>query len=364
MKILKRDLKEGCITVEIETLDDLWHLYNIILSGDRVSSRTIRRVRVGDEDSRKQESVRRPMNLVLRVDDVAFHSFSNRVRVKGSILAGPEDLVSIGSFHTFNIEIGTILTICKSHWSDYLLKRLEEAEKSQARPVTLLITIDDSASEVFLIADYGIHEAVTIRAGVSRKRGDPREYDSTMTEFFSDVLTAVRAQLEQRAIGLIVIAGPGFVRERFKEYLNSAGIKNLPQVVVEGTSTIGVPAAKEILYRGVISSAISELKIEKETQLVEELIAHLAKGDGLSTYGEREVEAAAEYGAIAHLLITDVRLRQSEESQRQRLDDLIHKTEQTRGAVHIVSVEHPAGDQLQSLGGIAALLRFRIEHTG
>ncbi len=363
MKILKRDLKEGCVTVSIETLDDLWHLYNIVMPGDQVTSRTIRRVRVGDDDSRKHESVRRPMNLVLRVDDVAFHSFSNRVRVKGAILSGPEDLVSIGSFHTFNIEIGTIITICKGHWPEYLLKRLGEAERSQARPVTLLITIDDSSCEVFLIADYGIQEAVTIRASVSRKRGDPREYDTTMTDFFADVLIAIRAQLEQRSIGLIVIAGPGFVKERFRDYLVGASIKNLPNVIAEGTSTIGIPAAKEILYRGVISTAITELKIEQETRLMEELITHIAKGDGLGTYGEHEVETAAEYGAIAHLLITDIRLRQGDDQQRRRLDELIHKTEQTHGTFHVVSVEHPAGDQLQSLGGIAALLRFRIEHS-
>jgi protein pelota len=85
LKILKRNLKEGIVVLKIETLDDLWHLYNTVASGDTVISRTVRRVRVGDEDSRKQESVRKPMTLKLRVEDVAFHTFSNRVRIKGQI---------------------------------------------------------------------------------------------------------------------------------------------------------------------------------------------------------------------------------------------------------------------------------------
>ncbi|MHA1287324.1 MAG: mRNA surveillance protein pelota, partial [Candidatus Thorarchaeota archaeon] len=73
MKILKRYLKEGTIVLKIETLDDLWHLYNTVGPTDVVVSRTTRRVRVGDEDRRKQDSVRKPMVLKLQVDDVAFH---------------------------------------------------------------------------------------------------------------------------------------------------------------------------------------------------------------------------------------------------------------------------------------------------
>ncbi|MFX1441601.1 MAG: mRNA surveillance protein Pelota, partial [Promethearchaeota archaeon] len=39
MKVLKRNLKEGKIVLKIETLDDLWHLYNLVSPGDTVVSR-------------------------------------------------------------------------------------------------------------------------------------------------------------------------------------------------------------------------------------------------------------------------------------------------------------------------------------
>ena len=65
MKIVKRVLKEGKIVLKIETLDDLWHLYNTVGPSDIVISRTSRRVRVGDEDSRKSDSVRKVMMLKL-----------------------------------------------------------------------------------------------------------------------------------------------------------------------------------------------------------------------------------------------------------------------------------------------------------
>ncbi|MFW9792807.1 MAG: hypothetical protein ACFFEE_00775, partial [Candidatus Thorarchaeota archaeon] len=51
---MKRVLKEGKMVLKIETLDDLWHIYNVVGPSDVIISRTTRRVRIGDEDSRKQ----------------------------------------------------------------------------------------------------------------------------------------------------------------------------------------------------------------------------------------------------------------------------------------------------------------------
>jgi len=219
---------------------------------DIVKSRTTRRVRVGSEDGRKQDSVRKPMMIKLRVEDVAFHTFSNRIRIKGPILEGPSDFVSTGSYHTINIEPGDTLTIIKEHWPRYILDRLKEAAKAQLNPVSLIVTIEDGDAELFLAADFGIREAVHIRATISRKRGDQKTHDSTMKDFFIDVAIAIRSQLEQAEIGLIVIAGPGFVKDHFRNHLSKAGIKDLPPVVVESINAIGIPGAKEILFRGVI----------------------------------------------------------------------------------------------------------------
>jgi len=360
LKIVKRVLKEGKIVLKIETLDDLWHLYNTVGPSDIVISKTSRRVRVGDEDSRKSESVRKAMVLKLKIEDVSFHNFSNRVRLKGVILEGPGDLVNIGSYHTINVETGDTLTIIKEHWPKFVLDRLKDAEKSQLRPMCLIVTIEDGTAELFLAADSGIQEAVRVRMSISRKRGDQKSYDATMKDFFADTLLALRSQIEQHEFGLIIIAGPGFVKDHFRDFLVSAKIKDLPPVVVESANSIGVPGAKEILYRGVISKAVTELKVETETRLVEALIEHISKDDGLGAYGNDEVSNAVQFGAVEELLITDKKLREGDEKTRRWMDSLIRNTEKTRGSFHIVSTEHPAGDQLQRLGGIGAILRFRI----
>lgn len=301
------------------------------------------------------------MTLKLRVEEVSFHSFSNRVRIKGQILEGPGDLVSIGSYHTINIELGDTLSIIKVHWPKYILDRLNDATKDQLSPISLLVTIEDGTAELFLAADYGVKEVVRIRSSISRKRGDQKSYDSTMKEFFDDVTLAIKTQLEQGQVGLIVIAGPGFTKDHFRENFSNAGIKNLPPVIAEGTNSIGIPGTKEILFRGVIARTITELKIETETRLVEELVEHISKDDGLGTYGFAEVSKAVQYGAVEELLITDKKLREGSDEDRRNMDALIRNTETTRGAFHIVSTEHPTGEQLHRLGGIAAILRFRVD---
>jgi len=357
---VRRYLKDGKVKIKLESLDDLWHLYNVISPNDLVISRTSRRIRIGNDDARKQESIRKTMVLKIQVEDVAFHSFSNRVRIKGTILEGPEDLVSIGSYHTFNMEVGNSLTIIKEHWPKFALKRLKEAENAKVSPLALIITIEDGSAEIFLAADFGIREAVSITTSISRKRGNQKAHDATMREFYGDVTMAVRSQLEQNKPNIVVIAGPGFVKDHFKDYLQDSGIPNLPPIMVESTNTIGVPGAKEILYRGVISKAVQGIKLEKETQLIEEILANVAKGNGLGVYGPDEVQRAVQYGAVEELLITDKKLREGTEQERRRMDQLIRDTEKSRGNFHIVSTEHPAGDQLENLGGIAALLRFAI----
>ncbi len=360
MKIVKRVLKEGKIVLKIETLDDLWHLYNVVGPRDIIISRTSRRVRIGDEDSRKQDSVRKTMILKLEVEEVSFHTFSNRVRIKGKILEGPGDLVSTGSYHTINVETGDTLTIIKELWPGYILDRLKEAAKTQMRPMCLIVTMEDGTAELFLAADFGIREAVRVRTSISRKRGDQKSYDKSMKEFFSETVLALRSQLEQHEFGLIVIAGPGFVKDHFREFLVAAKIKDLPPVIVESTNSIGVPGAKEILFRGIISKAVTELKVETETRLVENLIEHISKDDGLGAYGNDEVTNAVQLGAVEELLITDKRLREGDDDKRRWMDALIRNTEKTRGKFHVVSTEHPAGDQLQRLGGMGAILRFKI----
>ena len=60
------------------------------------------------------------------------------------------------------------------------------------------------------------------------------------------------------------------------------------------------------------------------------------------------------YGAIETLLVLD------ELARRGRVDETMREVGNARGKVVIFSSEFEPGERLRSLGGVAALLRFKI----
>ena len=128
MKILKFDEKKGEMSLQVESLNDLWVLYNVIYPGDKVEARTVRRVVVREGE----KGERRPMKLGLTVVDVSFYEFANRLRIKGQIYEGPEDFVSMGKYHTLNLEPGQSLKVIKETWYGHLIQRIRKSIQNRA----------------------------------------------------------------------------------------------------------------------------------------------------------------------------------------------------------------------------------------
>ena len=93
---------------------------------------------------------------------------------------------------------------------------------------------------------------------------------------------------------------------------------------------------------------------------MEELLTRLGKEKRNVSYGFEDVERAAGYGAIENALVLDELLREFDMEKRKKLEDLLHQIEKAGGAIVIISSLHDSGKTLQSLGNIAALLRFEI----
>jgi len=110
VKILKKDEKTGTIRLRVETDDDLWHLYNIVREGDVVHALTERREETASDKIRSERGEKKKMILGIQVEKVEFHEFSDRLRILGVIVEGPQDL---GSHHTLNIEKGDDLLVVR-----------------------------------------------------------------------------------------------------------------------------------------------------------------------------------------------------------------------------------------------------------
>jgi protein pelota len=105
---------------------------------------------------------------------------------------------------------------------------------------------------------------------------------------------------------------------------------------------------------------MKQQRIAKETEIVEEILKRIGKGESNVTYGFDEVKKSAELGAVEKLVLTDIMLREAPDEKRLIIEDLMKSVERKGGNITVISTEHEAGVKLMALGGIAALLRYAL----
>jgi protein pelota len=358
MQIIADNTRTGELVIQIDTLDDLWVLYNIIRKDDRVRSRTYRRVVMREGDSGE----RKPMTLTLRVENVEFYEFSNRLRILGTILEGPDDFVAIGEHHTFNIEAGTKLTIYKDQWLRSDIERIRKNLERKDQNIMLAIAIESGLANVALLSNYSLTPVTEIHENIPGKRYEKQAQKESIASFFGQITTVVMDHLQRYQIGMIVLCGPGFVKEQYADQLreNLKGNNKAPEIRTLGASSGEISAIHEILKNGTVASLNADLTIAQDGTYMAQFTERLGKGEQTIVYGINETELAAQMGAIDVLMICDVYLRVGDIAERKRIDEILNTVEKNRGKIHIMSTETPAGDQLLNYGKIAALLRFRI----
>jgi len=337
MKVLYKNLKDGEIKLLIQNTDDCWHLYNIIEEGDLASAFTYRTKSQTDDKKREGKGEKERMYLTIRVTEVSFQEFSDRLRVQGIIEEGPQDL---GKHHTFNLKVGDEIKI-KKNWKKYHLKRIEEAVNASKQPSVVVLSMDDDAATIAVLHQYGVEKIADIYSG---RTGKFYEDKSDKKDYYGEVLSKIK----EYDLPTIVV-GPGFAKENFASFARE---KEKLNFIVEGTGHAGMAGVKEAINRGIIERIAEESALTRESRLVEELLQGIAK-NGAVTYGRDEVKKAIEMGAAEKVIVLTRTVRENE--------DLLELAEKMGAKVYTISDIHEGGEKLSALGGIAAFLRYKIE---
>lgn len=339
MKILHQDSKKGVIKLRLQTMDDCWHLYNILEKGDLAGAVTQRTKQSSSDKIRSAKEEKETVFLTLVVESLEFQKFSDRLRIHGVIQEGPFDH---GSHHSFNITIGSELTITKD-WSTYHLMRLKEAVTSSRQPRAVIVSLDDDEATIGLLHHYGVEEVATVQ---SHRHGKLYKCQDTSKDYY----TEIAAKLEHLQGEVLIIVGPGFA----KDHLVSYGKQNKKDVfsrcLVAPTGHPGMIGIKEALNRGIVEQIIKDSRLAFETRLVEQLLGDIITNQ--AAYGIQEVKRAIQQGAVHTLLVTHHLVRKHE--------SVLKMAEEKGARVHVISGLHEAGEKLDGLGGIGALLRYRI----
>jgi protein pelota len=338
MKILRQNKKEGIVKLVPETLDDLWHLDNILEPGDMLTAKTYRKqtIRSGSET---KEGDRIPVVLTIEVEKKDFHKDTHSLRVTGKVTAGPEDKVPLSSYHTISIEPRLMLTVQKKEWNRAHLERLKRSRN--IKPLLLICVLDRESADIAELKESGIGYLATISSEKIMGRENQESY-------WNQIFAYLQRKSGHQAI---VIAGPGFERENLLEYVKSRDSGLASRMVLEHANSTGRAGINEVV-KSSANRILQDTRISREASFVDRLLEEIEK-EGKAAYGPKETEEAVKSGAAETLLISEEKIR--------GLESLAKTAEKTGASVVIISSDHELGERFLHLGGVGALLRFKTK---
>lgn len=352
MKKLKSDTKKGIMKLQADSIEDLWYLSQVIDQGDLVRARTFRKVKSGGEDERSAKAARVPMYLELKAERIDFAKMESSLRISGKITKGPEE-VSLGSYHTFNVEPHSPIEIEKEKWFGFQLDMIEEASSGRAARV-LMVAMDREEAFFARLKKYGWEFVSSLKGDVEKKKFS----EKSKPDFYREIAKAIKELDNRDSYETIIIASPSFWKENLVARVSDESLKK--KFVMATCSSVGRASFDEILRRDEVRSALRKDRIAREVHNVEELLSRISKG-GNAVYGESETIMAGNAGAVDTLLLTDEFISSKRVcGEYEGIDMLMKKVDSMKGGIIIVSHEHEGGRKLKGLGGIGALTRYRI----
>ena len=351
MKCLNKNLKKQELKLKVENPDDLWYLSSIIDPGDLVKGRTIRKIRIG-EDERKARIIKKPVFLKIQVVKSEFSS--SLLRVSGKIVEGPDD-VPKGSYHTFNVEENSIFTIIKDKWLKFQLGKIDDACSDKVARI-LIVVFDREEAFFAIMKKFGYELLTKISGDVQKKAVDEKK----AATFYPELIKQIAQYDKRHNFQTIILASPSFFKEDLLKVLKNDDLKK--KIIQATCSSVGNNGIDEVLKRDEVKQALAQDRISQEMKLVEQLLTEISK-DNLAAYGLKETEAAANAGAITTLLITDKLIIKSREQEKfERLDQIMKLVDSLKAEIKIISSGHDGGKKLDGLGGIGAILRYKLNY--
>jgi protein pelota len=353
LRIISEDLKHGTIQVSIQNLDDLWTLYNIIKKDDLVYSRTTREVKT-DEVSRPS-SRRVSATLGLKVEKIYFDKDLVRLRIHGVVTDAPDKFGILGSHHTFSLFEDGVVKIIKEKWAKHELESMRKAAKNEV-PV-IIVAVDSDECAIGVARMSGVDIKLEIKSHLPGKR-EAEKREQSMIKFFSGISEPL-SRIHDACYAKILIVGPGFTKDHFMNFLKNKLSKLAQEVVaVKSVSNGGAAGVYEAIRVGLVGNVMKGARTMNELKLVEEVLARLGSSKGDVSYGIDQVSSDASSGAVETVLVCDEIIRGAEDQERLSLEKTLHTVEENHGKVVIISMGHEGGRKLDSLGGMAALLRY------
>ena len=198
----------------------------------------------------------------------------------------------------------------------------------------------------------------------------------------------------------LIVAGPGPTKENFlkEEYLDYRLQKNV--IITMDTSYSGSEGVREIIDKVNEQGVMTEYRLMEEKKIIKKFMGEVFSNRGLGIYGVGDVIKAVEAGIVDNVIVTDninnikleSKCKKCENTEQNIVDraslvmskqvirkkpcqscgsidyevsekDIVEYLEEisaiTGARLEVISGQTEEGNQLASLGGVGAILRFR-----
>jgi len=350
MKQLYLNLKKGELRVRLETTDDLWLLSQIVEHGDATRGKTERKIKLGSGDERAKV-IKKVVFVEIDVEKVEFSGAMLRISGK---TAEEKEGIPRGSYHSFTLEPGDEITIIKKEWLSYQLGKIRDACSSKLSKI-LICVFDREIAFFALLKKVGFDFLSELKGEVQKKN-----FEVKSRNFYLEIIAQLEEYDRRYELDHIIVASPAFWKEDLMKELKNNDLRK--KIILATTSSAGKEAFDEVVKRKEVESVLKEDITSNEMKVVDRILEEISK-NGKVAYGLKEVEELVNNGAVETIVLTEEFIKEKRElNQFKHIDALMRITEKLKGIVKIISSSNEAGKKLDSLGGIAALLRYKLKY--
>lgn len=267
-----------------------------------------------------------------------------------------------------------------------------------------LIVADKSEAAIGYLQGSSIKTAYTLESNVPGKTRAGGQSAQRFARLRKEMLKSFLGEIAEKAQNAflkkarddklmgVVVGGPGFVKDKLvdDDYLHQELQEKI--ITVESLGHSGEGALSELVEKAEESLEDSQAVLEK--RLVNDFLENLKEENGKSEYGVEPVKKALDMGAVETVIVSEdlelfhasykcennhekeifeeqPKIEDSIEcgdcSQEMKLEEISHivdtlgeTAEEMGSELEIISTDHEEGQRLMNMGGVAAILRYRI----
>ncbi len=351
MHIIHQDNKKALVKFKVTDPDDLWYLSTLVEPLDLISASTTRKLKIGDAENAKV--IKKTVYVTIEAETIEFSSTGTALRINGKIKSLHEDIPK-DSYQSITLEINDEATLQKAHFLSYHLQKLNEASEKK---YAYLICLFDREEALFALTKTRGHEILLTLKGDVPKKAQKIEIKK---DFYEELITLLQSYTQRYNPERIIIASPAFYKEDLMKKISAPELRQ--KITLAACSDITETALSEIMRSTELTAALKTSRAREEQLLIEQLLSEINK-EGKAVYGFEQTKQAIDTGAAQTLLLTEKCIQQFRlTNHHPELDRLLKSIETSQGKIHLISSEHDAGKKLDGLGGIAALLRYKLSY--